>query len=260
MDFKITINTDELQKQLGDGLIKAEQALVKSVESLALQTHAKIVEMVQTNLRSTRPIYIENLNLKQTSPTSWAVILDEKAIWIEEGKPAGTMLYDLLKNPTGINKKGEPYKVIPFKQNKAPTTMTTAGASLQQTLKDELKKINKIRKQAGESSIPLAKIEKNADGSPKLGLLHKFDVNVGPKGPTGIPYLHGIKIYQRLNEQGKAERFVGTFRVAKMSMAAEGRWFHPGIKPYMFFDKAKDWAEQQIDQKIIPEIIKAFSE
>jgi hypothetical protein len=193
-------------------------------------------------------------------------------MWIEEGMPPHEMIDNLLKSPKAkTSKDGSKYLSIPFKHNKGPTQQTAPQTSLTDTIKSSLKEMNKSRSKGNK--IPYAKIETNPDGSPKLGLLHKFDIvdkplkmsnspgqGKGPvgapmQGPTGIPFLKGVRIYQNKNAQGKVERTIMTFRTVSSKMKGTGRWFHPGLEPVKFLDQAFDWAMKEWETKMKPAII-----
>lgn len=260
MDIKVNLNTSELASLIGEKLEQAKQLTEKAVASLATQTHAKILEMAQQELRSTRQIYVDNLTLKQENSNVWLVVLDDPAMFIEDGRPAGSMVDDLLRNNAKISKSGKKYKVIPLKKNTPPTSTPISQMSLRETLASELKKISKIRKQHGQEGISMTKIERHVDGTPKIGNLHRFDIRSGKVGVSGKDYLHGITVSQKMNKDGGVDRFIGTFRVVTEDHKAQGRWFHPGLAPKDFFERATRWAEQEWDSKIYPEIIKIFSE
>ena len=140
------------------------------------------------------------------------------------------------------------YKSIPFGHDKSESQVPSALRSLEQTLKTELKK----------RKIPFKKIEKNADGSPKLGKLHELNIDSDQKGPTGIPYLQGVNIYQSQSEEtGEVSRSIMTFRTVSDKHKALGRWFHPGLDPKHFFEMAFAWSQQVWENEILPEILKS---
>lgn len=153
-----------------------------------------------------------------------------------------------------VNSKGEKYAVVPFKHGPGlGTTVTPAQNSLTQTIKAKLK----------SEGIPFGKIEKDAAGRPKLGMLHQLDITDKPlktaegpgqgkgpigaakQGPTGIPFLQGIRIYQR--EAAKVgggttvKRSIMTFRTVTAKHAAEGRWEHPGLDAKNIMEDAYKW-------------------
>src|SRR6185369_6175367 len=82
---------------------------------------------------------------------------------------------------------------------------THAAKDLTDTIKAEMRR----------RKIPYGNLEKGADGQPKTGLLHSFDIMKAPnktgegpgqgkgpvgkvrQGPTGIPFLQNIRVYQK---------------------------------------------------------------
>jgi hypothetical protein len=204
-----------------------DDALKNRAKLLAGQAHAHIVEEVQSKLHTRRSKYLEGLvSPKEISPGIYMITLDSKAAWIEEGKPAGSMVDDLLrKSPHGNAKSGPKtakdgsiYRIIPFEHNKSPTKQTQAEQTLTATIRSELKKLK----------LPWGK-EKDAAGAFKTGYLRQawiqtpdrpgFAVSTpgieggpanqhgfghgaigqpmqGPKASGSRPFLEGLRFYQ----------------------------------------------------------------
>lgn len=161
------------------------------------------------------------------------------------------------------------YLVVPFQHNKGPTQQTKAAQDLTATIKRELQ----------QRKIAYNKIETDAAGRPKLGLLHKFDIKNMPlktvegpgqghgpigavrQGNTGIPFLSGIRIYQKQIKDGmgrsKVSRSIMTFRVASSKHYGSGKWEHPGTDARRFFDEAADWALRLWETQIAPRVLDA---
>ena len=264
----------------------AEKALQEAAEDLSKMTYAHIVENVQQRLRSTRETYLDHLSLKQVSRDTWIVDLTPGATWIEDGMPAQSMVDHLLDDtprpwakpkpagaPSGkthTSKDGSRWRVIPFEHNKGPLSQTPAQTDLTNTIKAEMKR----------RKIPYAKIERNDDGTAKTGLLHSFDIKNAPmksqpksqgsgpigqvrQGPTGIPHLQGIRVYQRevADKAGKkaVRRFITTFRIVSSRHKEAGRWNHPGIEARKFFEEALEWARREFDTNIAPKILEQIA-
>lgn len=263
VDLSAILNLrDELEPQV-------QKALREAGRDLAIQTHAHILEETQQKLKSTRGKYADALDFKQVNADTWIVSLDKSAIWIEEGMPEHEMLDDLLKSSKArVAKDGSRYLVVPFQHNKGPTQQTQAQSDLTSTIKAELKR----------RQIPYGKLETDSKGQPKLGRLHSFDIlkqppktmegagmGKGPiggvrQGPTGIPFLQGISIYQRLVKNphtGKSsvKRAIMTFRVASSKHKGTGRWVHPGLEARKFFEEAQAWALNLWEQEIAPKVL-----
>jgi hypothetical protein len=283
-EFSLHLDLSEVVKIHKDLVEQVKQRLGVAAKHLSMQTHAHVKEQAAIKLKTRLEMYNENLDFEQIDTNTWAIIVREKGRWIEDGMEPHSMLDDLLKSPKAKRAKdGSKYLVVPFKQNKGPTKQTVQQKEMLGALKQELKK----------QKIPYGKIERNPDGSPKTGLIHKMDLNkpdqnraasghagppgrpfgtdapgAGQEGPTGRPYLWGVRIYQKLkknpdgstktDKKGKqmATREIFTFRVASSKQANSNKWFHPGLAPVNLLDQAYDWAKDQWDNHIAPEIIR----
>lgn len=281
-EFTLKLDLSEIIKFNEDLTAEVQKKLQVVAKHLALQTHAHVKEQAAEKLKTRREMFDENLSIEQIDSSTWAVVVHEKALWIEDGMEPHSMLDDLLKSPKAKTAKdGSKYLVVPFKHNKGPTMQTTGQKEMVGALRQELK----------QQKIDYGKIERNPDGSPKVGLLHKIDLNKptqnraahgseGPagrpfaahspgsqEGPTGRPYLWGIRIYQQLKKSpdGKvmhdshgnqqATREIFTFRVASSKQQGSNKWFHPGLPPAHLLDEAYEWAKDQWDNHIAPELI-----
>lgn len=263
-DLTLDLNIDEIIGAHQDMIQRSQELIEKAVQALSAQTHAHVVQEAQQKLHSRREIFMDNLRLEQIDKNTWAVVVGERAVWIEDGMPAHNQLQALLASPKAkTSAKGNKYLVIPFKHSKGgPSSTTPFQQSLVTMIKTELK----ARK------IPYKGIERNPDGSAKTGLLHKFDINGPlPKQPHhSVPILNGIRIYQKLNRnpdgsvrknkngQDSASREVMTFRIASSTQAGSGKWEMGSQEGMHFLTEAKIWAEQlwetEIRKKIIEEL------
>lgn len=262
---------------LSDIKDKVDQAAKDALRDLSYKTHNHIVEEVQGKLHSTREKYLAQLKPPTLLEDGvWLIELGDKAMWIEEGiEPNHDMLDDLLKSKKAKTAKdGSKYIVVPFKHNEKPSNMTPAQKSLQDTIKKEFKSRN----------IPYGKMEVDAGGNAKKGLLHSFDIKNAPiktsnlpgqgkgpvgqvmQGPTKIPLLQGVRVYQKeiTDKLGKKhmQKAVMTFRVASSKHKGQGRWIHPGLDAKKFFDEAADWAlkqwEDNIKEKVMVSVEKSL--
>jgi hypothetical protein len=287
-DIWVELNVEGLVESVKKDLEGLERDTHKAVQLLAAQAHAHIKEQVQAKLHSRRQMYDEALSeVAEVAPGVWAITLEAKAVWIEEGMPPHSMVDDLLKKNAKVAKDGSTYKVIPFSQNKGPTMMSPGSAALAQALKSELKK----------RSIPYAKIERDPTGAPKTGLLHKFSMSQpmrpagtagkpgwgkGPigsvmQGPNaqggsggGTPLLAGVSIYQTaikgidgkpmLDKKGlqKAVRSIVTFRIVS-SKHRGVKWNYPGIEGTHFFEECETWLKQEWETNILPDLLRKYS-
>jgi hypothetical protein len=286
--FKIEMDISDLLKMQEHLIPEAEEMMRKSAQALTAATHGHIVEEVQSKLRSTRETYLRHLGFHQVNANTWVVDLMPGAYFIEDGLPSGfNMVPGLLddstrpgtvrepgagqKSRTKTAKDGSRYRVIPFSHNKAQTRQTPYSRDLTDTIKSELKR---------RGMPSLGKIENDSTGKPKMGLVGKMDIrnapnktHIGPgqghgaigaarQGPTGIPFLQGVRIYQRerVDAQGKksVQKTAMTFRVVSSKHQEQARWIHPGLEAKNFLEEAYNWALNEWESKIQPEIIKEF--
>lgn len=274
-DLYLQLDYSELEK-LGESIKDLERKVQEEAGKLAAMTHAHIVEEAQEKLHSRRQKFLDNLAFSQVDQDTWVITVQRAAVWIEEGKPSGSMVDDLLGDNPKISKDGVPYRVIPFEHSKAPTQQTTAQQNLTATVKQALK----------ERNIPYGGIERDDKGKPKTGLLHKFDImdkpirqdmgrgqGQGPvgqvqQGNTGIPLLQGVRVYQKalfnddgtpkVDKQGqqRASRSIMTFRVVSARHKGN-KWEYPGIEGMGFLDEAEEWAYREWSENILPRLLKS---
>jgi len=280
--FRVEIDAGQVAAKLGQVPEQIMPLLQKGASALAAQTHAHVIQQVQEKLKSTREKYLSALHFSQVNDHTWLVSLEKEAFWIEDGiEPGREMIDDLLKarpgkGPVKTAADGSRFRVIPFQHNKAPTRTWDPALALQETVKKELK----------NRGIPYGKIESDSSGAPKVGLLHKFDIMNAPlkthkgpgqgwglpnevrKGPTGIPFLQGVRVYQNLVKdkdgnqvldkmgQPKVSRQIMTFRIVSSKHKGTGRWVHPGLTPRKFLDEAYRWANETWENQILPELQK----
>jgi hypothetical protein len=247
--LKFEIDIESIASQFKEEMQEVQDQLYEGVQALAAMTHARTIELANEKLRSTREDYIEALSFKEIEKGIWVVSLDEKMLWVEDGKDSGSMVDDLLKKNAKVSKSGEKYKVIPFEHSKSPSKMSKHHESLVNDLKKELK----------ARQIPFKKIEKNPDGSPRLGKLHSMNIESPLPTPRAKhPIFHGLNIYQRKDESGKIRRDVMTFRIVKESHKNAGKWYHPGIDAYKLMDQAFEYSTKEFENTIMPAILAKY--
>lgn len=263
--FFINVDFSALDDLLDIGTA-AEGAMKQAANDLTAATRAKIVELANEKLHTRRAQFIEGLSHFQVDETTWVVNLDAKARWIDEGMKEHSMLDDLLKSKKAKRSKdGSTYVVVPFQHNKAKQNLTPGQQMLLNTIKKELAKVGTTPNQ----------IETNGRGEVKLGLVRSLDITKAPvstprrrigagptgqvaQGPTGIPILKGVRVYQKefKNKAGetKVGRFVMTFRTASSKMGPD-RWRHPGLPPTNLLEEGVKWALEQWESKIAPQVL-----
>jgi hypothetical protein len=257
------------------GLLDEHQDLVRIIEDktkqaaerLSAMTHAHIIERAQEKLHTRREQFIGSLKLEKIDNDIWAITIPPESVWIDEGIKEGfEMLPGFLNSPKAKNGKNGKYLIIPFKHNKSQKT------PIQTALAHEIKGEMDRRGISGQTV-------RNPDGSPKLGLTHSFNIGQPsttreaygmtpqagrkpwmahpPSKDASSPLLHGVRVYQRqitgAQGQTSVKQDVMTFRTA--SEKQSGKWIHPGLEPMNFFTEAQEWAQQQWEEVIFPEIL-----
>lgn len=249
-NLKFEIDIDQLTAHLKDVKAEAERMLEEGVKSASAMTYAKAQELAGQKLHTRLKDYRDALHYREVSRGLWVVELDEKALWIEDGKKAGSMVDDLLRNNPKINRKGQRYKAIPFDQaDSARAEGSEKLSSIMNMLKTELK----------ARGVPYKKIENNPDGTPKLGKLHAFNVaSPKPTSKASTPALYGVTIYQTKTARGKVKRDILTFRMVTDEHKREGKWWYPGKEGVNIFDEVYDWINREWERTILPDIMKKF--
>lgn len=261
VDFSDILSLEQLKDNV-------ERNLSKAAEELALQTHAKILEIAQEKLKSLRTKYTDALKFSQVGPDTWMISLDKEALFIEDGLPPGfDMLPGLLNSPKAKMGKNGRYISVPFEQNTRPQNTPRNAKDLN----------NAVRKELKNRGINYSKLDVDERGNPKLGLLHSFDFGTpiktkeGPyqgrgkigaprQGKTGIPFLQGVRVYQKeisTPKGPKVQRAILTFRTA--SENSDG-WKHPGLTALKAFEEACDFALREWSSKIAGQVLDAVIE
>lgn len=248
--IEIKIDTEGLASGFANELKQEVQAaLQEGVRSLAAMTHAKTAELAQQRLRSTRKKYVDELGFEEVAPGLWVVSLGEPALWIEEGRKAGSMLPDLLRRNYKIAKDGTKYRVIPFEHTAPPSSLGPKALEIVQQLKGELK----------SRGIPFKKVERGPDGKPIMGVVHRIDIpSKRPTRRASTEALAGVTVVQRMGRGGNVRRDILTFRVASEKHAADGRWVHPGSQGHNLMDLAAEWALDVWERDVMPEILERY--
>lgn len=249
------------------------QAMQQAARDLAKMTEAKVKDLARQRLHSRYDKYIEGLSTFEVTKDVWVVNLSAKVRWIEDGQDEFSMLDHLLASKKAKTAKdGSKYVVVPFDQGPGKGPKAEGGASGQanQDLIATIKAEMKRRK------IPFSKVEKNAGGLPQIGRLHEFNITERPiktedgpgqgkgpigqvrQGPTGIPFLQGVNVYQTLYKDkdgnDRVRRSIVTFRTASSKHQGSGRWDHPGNDAVNIMEEALEWARREWETTIEPEV------
>lgn len=262
-----------------------ESAMKMAANYLVPATYAHINEEVNRELKSRRAKYLEHLHVIQEGEHTWLIMLDQEAMWIEEGMSETEMIDNLLSGQSPnikTAKDGSRYRAIPFTHSGLPSQNTPAQQTLQDTIKRELRKADNVL--TGKKGIPYKKLETSSSGQPLLGKLHSLDIKTplkthhGPgqgwgaigdprQGATGIPFLQGVQIYQSKmrgpdgkplkdrHGEDRVRRDIMTFRTVSTKHKGTGRWVHPGLEGKNFLDKGATWAEREWTEKVVPMVL-----
>lgn len=274
-DIKLELDIQGISKSFGDLGKKVEKDLIEGANNLAKMSHAHIVDEANNKLGSLSEIYKKNLPLPEKiemdGEVIWLIKLKEPANWIEDGYKGGFMQHLLeqdLKSSDisdgasvkGIqtSKDGHKYRAIPFKHNQPPTTQSSNAMEV----------ANEIKKSMKEQGISWGKIEKDADGSPRVGKLHSFSVDTArnKKDPSGTPYGKNVSVFQTRYDikegprKGKTEirKDILTFRVISDKSKEDGKWVREAREGVHFFEEIKKWAEDYWKSDILPAILKQY--
>lgn len=205
------------------------------IQTLAASAHALIVQKATNKLKSTRSMYLDNVDLVkiESSPQNeiWSVVLYQPARFIEDGQSQHNMIDYLTSGPKAkTSKDGHRYAIIPFKHNKPPSQMSLAQTKMANYVKGEL------QKRGLDKTI-------TKDGKPVIGRAATVDlVDKGaPLSKHGKPLLQGLTIYQReiktKNDKTMIKRDVMTFRVASTKQKGKGLWDNPGRTGVKIFEE-----------------------
>jgi len=255
-DLKITVNVEELASQLNQKKEDIISQTRKAVQGLAAAAHAHVLELAGDKLKSLQNKYKDAVDFEQVDDNLWVVTLDKSAMWIEKGHDAWSMYDKIAKSPKAkTSKEGHKYLTIPFEHSKRPSEQTPKAKQLTDEIRSFLKK----------EKVSYKKIEYNPDGSPKLGLLHKFDPSTHPNLPSHMPSdkakhptLQGMAIYQRKKENGSIQRDVMTFRIISEKSKGDGRWEYQSREGVDIFKETYEWAVKTWDQEILPALVESL--
>jgi hypothetical protein len=297
-NFSFIVDVSKVAETLGRTRDVIETKVTKAVEGLSISTHAFIINKANHELGDFKRKYFLGLgeygkkttkestkdprvdqtarNVRWTLVTGgiWVVEIDDSVKWIEEGRPPTSMATeDWLLKPGKVkhSKDGNTYRSIPFK-------ITENGKPASKYVKPVYPT---IVKHAMKAQGITSRIERHPDGTPKLGVLHKLNINVpeggwmahpavhskprseemamqiGLKPHGGIYHLEGAVVTQRLKvKRGKRHgthtdisfkpvKETVVFRTVSSKHRMEGRWMAPEVKPFGAIPAAYAYAQQQ---------------
>lgn len=251
----ITIDVNSIAESFGAFKMEVEQDLKKGFQALALSTNAYFKEIAAAKLgpESSRWLkFKENIWFDQIDESLYVVGVKAKGLWVEEGLPVGfDMKKGMLNSPKAkTSKDGHRYMIVPFEHSKPPKQTNDYGKDLITMIKSELK----------TRAIKFKGLEKHANGAPKLGKLHSFDINGKQLGGKTVAEgdLDRVSIYQKQNkETGKVQRGIFTFRTVT-DKSPDDSWIHPGLDAEQFIEKTREWAMNHWETVLLPDILKAW--
>lgn len=250
-DLKFDIDVEAIVENFGNMKDQLTKEITESVGNLASMTHAKTLELARDKLSSLSQMYMDNVEFSNPMENFWVVTLKEPAMWIEEGRKSGFM-EELLNGKSGkVNQKGERYAVIPFQHNKNPSQQSGKAREL----------ADQIKKAMRNKGLNWKKIERNEDGSPRVGMLHRFNVESARLKPEhkSSP-TQGVAVYQTKDKAGNVRRDVLTFRVIHQKHRNEGLWNHPGRAGEQLMDQALQWAMDEWERNILPAVLNKYTD
>ena len=252
--LNIDLDISALSQYLENFAKEISSDVQKSVKALAVDTHNHIKEEAQNNLHSFRDKYLENLSPpEQIDDLIWVITLNEKAEWIETGRPEPFDMKPGLLKDGKMSKDGHRYRIVPMNQAKIPSEMTQAKGAYEKAM------VGVVRGFLREKGIPYKKLEVDPrTGSPRIGKLHSFDIASNIPGKGNTPQLHGLNIYQTKQKDGSVKRSITTFRTVTDNENQKDKWIHPPVEARDFFEKAKTWAEQEWETKIFPALLDKY--
>lgn len=239
-DIKVTLNLEPLIKTIKQ-LQELKKPINQSIERLAMAAFDQAVSLANQKLKSDRErnLFLQNLHFEKNKMggfDSYLIILEEPAMFIEDGAPA----IDMRKT----HLKGRKYVRIPFKH---PGKEIPGMKDKQQNLVREIKTAMK------ENKMPLTKPIVNSKGSPIISTPEKpraaaliKKVNSMYKGSrSGKSILDNLTVYQteRTNNRGNKtiDRQYMTFRT--LSNESNAEWKIPAKKGVDIFSEIYKWIE-----------------
>ena len=252
-DLKINLDLSGLNQYLDEFAKDIVKDVQKSVKALAIDAHNHIKEEAQNKLHSFREKYLESLSPpEQIGDFVWVITLNDKAEWIEQGRPEPYDMKPGLLKDGKTSKDGHKYRVVPMNQAKTPTQMSPNTAGYETSM------VNKVKSELKKKGIPYKKLELDKNGSPRIGKLHSLDIDSYIPGKGNTPQLHGINIYQTKQKDGSVKRSITTFRTVTDKENQKDKWIHPSVEAKNFFEQTKVWAEKEFETKILPALVEKY--
>ncbi len=244
-NVKVTINVEPLLKTI-QNLKELKKPINQSIERLSMAAYNQAIALVNQKLKSDRErgIYLKNLHFEKNSTggfNTYLIILDEEALFIEDGHPDQDMRKTHLK--------GREYVRIPFKHSdKVPSGEKSKQGDILREIKTAMK----------ENKVPLTKTILDKSGapilstpaSPRAAAMIKKVNSVYKGSVSGKSILNNLNVYQteRTNRAGNKaiDRTYLTFRT--LSKNSKAKWVIPGKPGINVFDEIYKWIEQNYNK------------
>jgi hypothetical protein len=262
--LKFTVNLPDLKKDFEEKIKKnLQKDLNQAVQQLGKGAYAYIKEKTQDLNKEEKEKYLNNLFLETVEDNIVVITLKEAASYIENGTKAGFMDY-LLERKSGsdvkVSKKdNKKYRVIPFEHSVNKSAGENIASS--ETGEGVIRDVKTFLKKQGVSYSRTRNLEKNSDGSVRVGKISSFNIDtMGARKKHNIDKnIQNINVYQEMNPRTKqVERKIMTFRVISEKHKGTGKWEHPGRDGKKFFDDTIKWIEKSWNTEIFPEIQKKY--
>jgi len=245
-DFNIKFDLSQLEKEFSF-FKDINKRLNKAIDNLAGQAYEKAIELAQSQLKSRRDLFIQNLEFKKEGSgdnTVYYIIVHEKALWIEEGMPAHNM--------KGTHLKGKDKVIIPFNHNKNQKSMM---APKQQELYSEVKSFLKKNKISLNKPIndSMGKAIISKPGVVKAAASFGNVPSKTKSKRSGESVLNRLNVYQHesTNSAGKSKITSSAITFRTLSKGGEG-WDVPDLKAAKILDQVYDFILQNY-KKILEE-------
>jgi hypothetical protein len=314
--FRFRVDASEVAQKLNTTRELIEDKVVSGVETLSIAAHAYIVNLANTKWANDdfkRKYYLgigeygkEASGVSTNDPRIdqvpkfvrwvkiadglWVVELDEKAQWLEQGRPE-TFMGDWLLKPgaKGVKraKDGSLYRAIPFKQTEGNAKAAGASPQLAEIVKNYAKqnKISLTKPSLNKANQPIlgaAKYPGTSNQETRPVIVQKLDIRAhdatgyapgvlyskprteadaalsGLKPHEGIFKLAGAVVTQKKTKSGKVKKETVVFRVISSKHKAESRWMYPEVQPANLLQKTFDFANQQWES-IVKQIEQSIS-
>lgn len=233
--FSVKFDFSQLEKEIRN-LAKLEEKINTSIGNLAKAAYLQAIALAKQKLHSTQNLYLENLKFETTTSgqyASYLIILNEPAVWIDDGHGE----IDMRKT----HLKGRDKLIIPFthkKEGMQKSTMSPTQQGLYQEIKNSLKQ-NKMSL-SKPINDPFGKPVLSSPGKPRAAAMIAKVASQKKGSMSGESVLNRLHIYQSEQKKtGKVSKTFMTFRTLSEDSKAE--WIIPAYKAQKILDETYNW-------------------